>query len=156
MAITMKDVRAWLDPEEVNYEAAKQLGPEAIPFLMELVQGADLGLASKATYLASLIKTAHSSTVLEAAAARNEPVLRVAAASAMRNLPEMEAEKVLDRLKDDPDVGIRKTVVKSAERFRSLQVEAKLQQMAEKDPEPLIRELAGKTVQTIKRRRQAP
>ena len=85
MPITMEDVRAWLDADEIDYANAKELGPEAIPFLMELVQGGDLGLASKATYLASLIKTEQSAAVLEVAAARNEPVLRVAAASGIRN-----------------------------------------------------------------------
>lgn len=51
MSITMNDVRALLDPDEVDYSEAQKLGPEAIPFLMELVQGGDLGLASKAAYL---------------------------------------------------------------------------------------------------------
>ena len=65
MPITMKDVRAWLDADEVDYENAKKLGSAAIPFLMELVQGGDLGLASKATYLASMIKSEQSAAVLE-------------------------------------------------------------------------------------------
>ena len=34
MAITMKDVRAWLDPEEPNYAGAKSLGPAALLFLL--------------------------------------------------------------------------------------------------------------------------
>lgn len=75
-----------------HYTNAKALGPAAMPFLMELVQGGDLGLASKATYLASLIKTEQS----------------------------------------------------------------KLQQKAETDPEPFVRELAASTVQEMERKRQAP
>ena len=142
MPVTMKDVRAWLDADEVDYANAKKLGPAAIPFLMELVQGGDLGLASKATYLASLIKSDQSASVLETAAVRNEPVVRVAAASGIRNLAEDQAERVLDLLRSDPDAGIRKAAVKSAERFRSLQVAAKLQQMAEANPESFVRELA--------------
>jgi len=152
----MKDVRAWLDADEVDYANAKELGPAAIPFLLELVHSGDLGLASKATYLASLIKTEQSAAVLEAAAARNEPVLRVAAASGIRNLPEIQAERVVDILRNDPDAGIRKVVLKSAERFRSLEVEAKIQQMAATDPEPFVRELAASTVKEMKRKRQAP
>jgi HEAT repeat protein len=154
MPITMKDVRAWLDADEVDYANAKKLGPAAIPFLMELVQGGDLGLASKATYLASLIRSEQSVAVLETAAARNEPVLRVAAASGIRNLPEVQAERVLDLLRNDPDAGIRKVVLKSADRFRSPQVAAKLQQMAETDPEPFVRELAASTVKKMKRKRK--
>ena len=154
MPITMKDVRTWLDGDEVDYTKAKRLGSAAIPFLMELVQGGDLGLASKATYLASLIKSEQSAAVLETAAARNEPVLRVAAASGIRNLPEVQAERVLDLLINDPDAGIRKVTLKSADRFRSPQVVAKLQQMAETDPEPFVRELAASNVKKMKRRRK--
>lgn len=156
MSITMKDVRVWLDADEVDYVNAKELGPEAIPFLMELVQSEDLGLASKATYLASLIKTEQSVAVLEAAVARNEPVLRVAAASAIRNLPEIQAERLLDLFTTDQDAGIRKVLLKSAERFKSLEVEMKLQQMAKTDPEPFVRELATSVVKRMLKNRQAP
>ncbi len=152
MPITIRDVRAWLDAEEVDYANAKKLGPAAIPFLMELVKGGDLGLASKATYLASLIKSKQSVAVLEAAAARNEPVLRVAAASGIRNLTEGQAERVLDLLGNDPDVGIRKVVLKSAVGFKSPRLAAKLKEIAETDPEPFLRELAASTVKKMKRK----
>ena len=152
MSITMQAVRAWLDADEVDYANAKKLGSAAIPFLMELVQGGDLGLASKATYLASLIKSKQSADVLEAAAARDEPVVRVAAASCIRNLSQTRAEHMLDRMIDDPDVGIRKVALTSAVNLTSPKVAAKLQQMAETDPEPFVRELAASTVKTMKKR----
>lgn len=155
MAITMKDVRFWLDAEEPDYAGAKRkLGAAAVPYLLELVQGGDLGLASKATYLASMIKSEQSAAVLEAAAATNEPVLRVAAASGIRNLPKVQAERVLDLLRNDPDAGVRKVVLKSAVRLRSPQVAAKLQQMVETDPEPFVRELAASTVKEMKRKKK--
>jgi HEAT repeat protein len=153
MPLTMKDVHTWLDPDEVDYTKAKRLGPAAIPFLMELVQGGDLGLASKATYLASLIKSEQSAELLETAVARNEPVLRVAAAAGLRHLPENQAERVLDLLKNDPDAGIRKVLLKAVNRFRSPQMATKLQQMAETDPEPFIRELAESTIKQIQGKR---
>jgi len=154
MPITMKDVRTWLDAEEVDYNKAKTLGAAALPFLMELVQGGDLGLASKATYLTSLIKSPKSAAVLAKAAARSEPVVRVAAASAIRNLSEVQAGKLLDLLKDDPDAGIRKVMLKSAERLRSPKVAAKVQRMAKADPEPFVRELAASTVASMTRKRK--
>jgi HEAT repeat protein len=150
MAITMKDVRVCLDPDEVDYDSAKKLGPAAIPFLLELVKGGDLGLASKATYLASLIKSEQSAAVLEAAAKSKEALLRVAAASGLRNLSKVKAEKILDLLINDPDAGIRKVVLKSVDRFKSPQLAAKLQQMAEKDLEPFVRDLAARAVRTMK------
>ena len=150
MPVTMQDVRAVLDPEEVDYENAKRLGTAAIPFLMELVQGGDLGLASKATYLASLIEDEQSVVVLEAAAARNEPVLKVAAASGIRNLSVAHADRMLGLLKDDPDIGVRKVALQSAAKFKSPTIVAKLRQIAETDPEPILRDLAANTVKKTK------
>ena len=57
MSITMKDVRAQLDRDEPDYKEAAMLGQDAIPYLSELVKGPDAMLASKAAYLASLIKS---------------------------------------------------------------------------------------------------
>ncbi len=154
MPTTMKDVRAWLDADEVDYAGAKKLGPASIPFLTELVQGGDLGLASKATYLASLIKSPKSVAVLEAAAARNEPVLRVAAASGIRNLPQAQAERVLDLLIKDRDSGVRKVLLKSATGLKSPQVAAKLQEVAKEDEDPFVRELAASVVKKVKRQKK--
>lgn len=156
MRVTMQDVRAWLDAEEVDYVGASQLGPDAIPLLKELIQGADLALASKATYLVSLIRSEASAEALETAAASQESVVRVAAAAALRNLPEVQAERVLDRLIDDSDLGVRKVLLKSADRFKSPEIEERLQQVAETAQEPLIHELAIGAVDRIRSRRQAP
>jgi len=154
MATTMKQVRAWLEAEEVDYPGASKLGAAAIPFLKDLVKGGDLNLASKATYLVSLIKSTQSAAVLETAAASSEPLLRVAAASGMRNLPEKQALKVVDRLRKDADAGIRKVMLQSALRFRSPQMAAKLRQIATKDPEPFVRELAASVPQPQKRKKK--
>lgn len=154
MAITMMDVRFWLDPDEVDYTSAKRkLGSAAIPYLMELVRGADLGLASKATYLVSMIKSDQTPEVMKAAAKSSEPLLRVAAASGIRNLPSVQAVMMVDELIDDQDVGVRNVLVKSAARFRSRQMVARMQKMAEMDPEPFVRELAESTVRSMKSRR---
>jgi len=147
----MREVRAALDPEEVDYPKAKRLGAAAIPFLMELVQGGDLGLASKATYLASLIKNEQSVAVLEAAMAREEPVLKAAAASGIRNLSVAHADRILDRLKDDPDIGIRKVALQSAATFKSPTIVAKLRQIAKTEQEPILRDFAANAVKKTKK-----
>jgi len=142
MAITLMDVRARLEPDEVDYLSARKLGPQAIPFLMELVQGGDLALASKAAYLASMILSPRSAAVLEKAAASQEAVVRVAAASAIRNLSAADAEKVMDLMKNDPDAGVRKVVLKSVSLLKSRRLSMKAKNMAQEDPEPFIRDLA--------------
>jgi HEAT repeat protein len=151
MAITMKDVRAWLDPEEPNYAgAAKALGAAALPFLLELVRGGDLGLASKAASLASMIPSDKSVDVLEAAAATSEPVLRVAAAAGLGRLKPAHAERLLDRLKTDADPGVRKVMVQSAAKVRSPRVAAVLNELAASDPEPFVRERSATVLAAMK------
>ena len=143
MAITMQDVRVWLDPDEPNYAgAARSLGPAALPLLLELVRGGDLGLASKATSLASRIQSDKSVEVLAAAAATTEPILRVAAAGALHYLKPAHAERLLTALKTDPDPGVRKVMVKSAAQVKSPRAAALLKQMSAADPEPFVREKA--------------
>jgi HEAT repeat protein len=144
MAMTMNDVRAALDPDEPNCGRAKGLGPAALPFLLELVRGGDLGLASKATYLASLIPSDTSVRVIEAAAATNEPILRVAAASGLQNLKPTHAERVLKTLRHDADPGVRKVMVKSAAKVRSPRIAAALKQIAKSDPEPFVRDTTAR------------
>jgi HEAT repeat protein len=108
MAVTMEDVRAALDPEEPDYAEAAKLGPDALPHLEVLVNSGDTMLASKATYLASLIKDPRSADIVRMAANRDDPAMRVAAAAAASNLGASAASAVLVDLVGDPDPGVRK------------------------------------------------
>ena len=108
MAVTMDDVLAALDPEEPNYPKAAKLGPEALPHLDALVSSGDSMLASKATYLASMIKGADSGKVVAKAARSADPIVRVAAAAAASKLSDAGASDVLLDLVGDPDPGVRK------------------------------------------------
>jgi hypothetical protein len=150
MPVTMNDIRAWLTQDEVNYDEARKLGPDAVPLLMQLVHGGDLGLATKATYLASLIPGDASREVVMAAAARGESIVRVAAASAVRNLSATHAEQVLDALKHDRDVGVRKVLVHSLAGFKSPHLAAKVDEMAHQEKEQFLRDLAAKTAAQIR------
>jgi hypothetical protein len=107
MAVTMKQVRAVLDPEEPDYASGAALGPEALPHLDALVNAGDQMLASKAAYLASLIADPRSADVVQKAARSANPAVRVAAAAAAPNL-KAGGEEVLRGLAGDPDGGVRK------------------------------------------------
>jgi hypothetical protein len=108
MAVTMNDIRGALDPEEPDYQEAAKLGPDALPHLEVLVSSGDAMLASKATYLASLIKDAKSADIVRTAAHSTDPVVRVAAASAAANMPASGSSDILVDLVGDPDPGVRK------------------------------------------------
>ena len=102
MSITIQEVRRRIDLDELDYPAlAAELGAEALPHLQVLAEGRDAMLASKATYLASLIGGEQSVRILEAAVQRPEPEVRIAAASGVRNLHVADAEPFVDRLLED-------------------------------------------------------
>ena len=113
-AVTMAKVRALLDRDEPNYAEAAKLGAKAIPHLKTLVREGDPMLASKATYLASLIQSDRALEVVKAATESSDPVVRVAAGAAARNLPDAAADEVLALLSSDEDAGVRKAARKAA------------------------------------------
>jgi HEAT repeat protein len=108
MAVSMNQVRAALEPEEPDYAAAAQLGPDAIPHLQTLIQGGDPMLASKSVYLASLIRDERTADLVRQAAQQDDPIIRVAAASAAQNMDASTASEILAELVADDDPGVRK------------------------------------------------
>jgi HEAT repeat protein len=138
--VTMDLVRAQLDPEEPDYAQAAQLGQEAIPYLLELVEGNDPMLASKAAYLASVIGGDGAIDVLRVASRSPEDTVRVAAGAGLRNL-EVPAPLV-ERLLTDEDVGVRSTTLRSVVKNPSSRVRADVERVAASDPDPALRDLA--------------
>src|SRR6476469_3934396 len=147
MAVTMEQVRAYLDADEVNYSEAARLGSAALPHLQRLAQSPDVMLASKATYLASVIHGDLTPQILAEAGSRPEPAIRVAAASGVQHLAEQHAEPLVERLLNDDDVGVRKMAVRSAAALSSPAMRSHLERVAEGDPEPAIRDLATRAIQ---------
>ena len=119
MTVTREQVLAQLYPDEPDYEGAAQLGPEALPHLMQLIEEGDPDLASKATSLASVIDAAESIEAVDKAARSPDPVIRVVAAAALGNLSEMP-DPLAQGMLNDEDVGVRKLALRSLERQRPL------------------------------------
>jgi HEAT repeat protein len=145
MALSLNDVRARIDLDEIDYPAlAAALGPPALPHLQALVAGRNAMVASKAAYLAGLIGGPGAVAVVQAAAHRAEPEVRVAAASSLGNLAPSLVEGLAERLLGDAEVGVRKQAVKSVAGLRSPLLQKRVKEMAQKDPDTLIRSLATK------------
>jgi hypothetical protein len=116
-----------LASDEPEYgEVAELVTSSVIPRLTKLVQSADPLLAAKATYLASLSETGDVEGVILAAANRDEPMVRVAAAAAIGNAEEhhprmvggpeadaIERDQTLEALLNDPDPGVRRRASQS-------------------------------------------
>ena len=165
MAVTMKDVRAVLDPEEPHYSAAAQLGPDALPHLRKLAKAKNTLLASKATYLASLINHEGAVDVLQIAADRSEPEVRVQAAAAAKNMINAPARatadlvasqrvnlqapvrNILSSLLNDEDIGVRKVALRSVTDAGMQDLSDQVESLARNDPHEAIRSLATRFLQ---------
>jgi HEAT repeat protein len=128
MAVSMEDVRAALDPDEPDYQAAaSMLGEGAVSHLSALVEGEDPMLASKAAYLAGLIGGDDATAVVVAAAHHDDATVRVAAASSTEHLTDEETEAVLVDLVGDSDAGVRKLAHRALPDEPSEELEAALE-----------------------------
>ncbi|MBG6190532.1 HEAT repeat protein [Arthrobacter sp. CAN_A212] len=146
MSVTMEEVRAALDPDEVDYPEASRLGPEALPHLLTLVREAEPGLAAKAAYLAGAIDSAQSEEVVAAAAANDDARVRVAAAEAAAMLPPESASRVLGSLMLDDDQGVQKLSLRSVSTGLSAEVRDKVAEVSEGAPDPGLRKLAAEAL----------
>lgn len=154
--VTREQVRAVLDPDEPDYPRAARLGPNALPYLAELVTGPDTGLAAKAVYAASLIRDRRSSAVVRSGSASRHPEVRVAAASAAGNLTGSGGIDILNDLLIDSDSGVRETALKSIKPVINgpappSSAVARVRNMAARDPQPHIRELARETLLNVEK-----
>ncbi len=110
MVITLQQVLDKLNPDEPNYSEAAKLGPDALPYIEQIIKTADPMLASKAAYLTGLIKSRQSANVLKTASQSKHALVRIAAASTMQNLSPNDAKAILDILRDDQEPGVQKFV----------------------------------------------
>lgn len=149
MPVTMQDVRAALDPEEPDYVEAARLGAEALPHLEVLIRDEWPLLASKATYLASLVGGREADRILLEAARSSRAVVRVAAAAGARNLPAPDASDLLLVLLDDDDAGVRRKALKVASPGVRPEVLRKIEALATEDPDAGLRALSSEALQRL-------
>jgi HEAT repeat protein len=149
MPVTMEQVRFALLPEEPDYKAAAQLGPEALPLLHELVQGSDPELATKAASLAGLIDDPGASDVLHAAASSEHASARVAAAHATRQLSPQLAAPVLARLVADDDAGVRKVAINAVPESATPELRQALERVGQNDRHAPLRAMAREAAERV-------
>jgi HEAT repeat protein len=142
MPVTMQQVLASLWPDEPNYDAAKGLGPEALPHLAAIALGADLMLASKAVYLTGVIGGREAARILMEAAGNREVILRAAAAGALAHVRDIAYVPVLIRLLGDDNTDVRRVAIQSVPPELMPEIRGVLEKMAESDTDPSIRDLA--------------
>lgn len=148
MPATMEQVINQLDREEPIYTQAAQLGAEALPHLITLIQGGGLGLAAKAASLAGIINAAGSAAALEIAANHPEPVVRVAAAASARNLTSIPISLAMELL-NDSDAGVRKWTLKALEVHHPPGIRTKVEEITKNDPDVGLRDRAKQIINQL-------
>lgn len=147
MPITLEELRALLSSDEPDYAAIAQLlDPTAVTHLQTLARGPDVMLATKAVYAASLVPGPQSEAVVAEAADSSQPLIRIASASALANLPETSRNRVAEQLIDDADVSVKKLVIKSLSGPVTPRLRDRLDQLASAGETPMIRQLAQDTL----------
>lgn len=151
MPVTMNDVLTELDRDEPDYDRAARLGPEALPLLGDILAADDPMRASKAAYLAGLIRDPGAETTLQQAAGHRDARVRVAVAHTLANHEE-PSEDLLGRLLDDDDPGVRKLALRSTAARGSARLRDKVSAIADNDPEEHLRTMASGTGDEMDRR----
>jgi hypothetical protein len=138
-----------VSPDETDYAGAAVLDQSSVPDIDALVGGSELGLASKAVFLASLIEDPAATAVVTRAATSTEVPLRVASAAAARHLPEDVATRVLEDLARDPYPGVRKNAIESAGMVATDSLRQLLNDVAAADPVEELRDLGRSIVKRV-------
>jgi len=150
MAMTEQQLRFALSNEETQYEAiAAQLDESDLPKIAALANGPDTALATKAVYLASLLRgdQAHN-LVLQAARSPNE-LVRIASATALPNLPAGIRDRVAVELTEAPSPSIAKLVLQAVDQ-PSPALQQRLQSLQLNTDLPELRELTRLKLQNIR------
>jgi HEAT repeat protein len=153
MPITLDQVRSLLAPDEPDYAAAANLGPELLPHLKAFVDSGDDNYASKAAYLASLIDHDQAVEILRGAAKSPSPLVRAAAAGGIRSMTRPSAAGVLLALLEDRDAGVRKLAIESSAIRNNSALLAKIGHLSQRDPSPAIRLIASRALGEARARR---
>jgi HEAT repeat protein len=144
MPITLEELRELLSSDEPDYTAIGQmLDASAAPHLQTLARDPNVMLATKAVYAASLLPTPQSEAVVEQAAQSPEPLLRIASASAIANLPEESRNRLAERLISDDDISVKKLAIKAVSGPVTPQLRQQLDQLASSGETALLRQLAN-------------
>ncbi|OGB25973.1 MAG: hypothetical protein A3I66_09790 [Burkholderiales bacterium RIFCSPLOWO2_02_FULL_57_36] len=146
----MEQVREKLERIEPDYTEAATLGPDAMPFLEQLVNSDDPLFAPRAVHLASLIGGDNAVRLLLNAVRSPVTIIRVQAAAAARNLPNQDAESILLKALDDADSGVRNFALKSIKSMAAMPVaiQEKIRILSTSDPEQFIRESSSDLLKT--------
>ena len=140
-----------IDLDEPDYPSiVAKLSADDIPLLIELSKDPNLAIATKAISCLGLMNSEKAVVGIQAAVVSANPLLRVAAAHALKNSAAIpSAVMMIDKLLDDTDVGVRKFALKSVQHANIKSLKAKVQLMNAKESTELMKALSSEVFQKI-------
>jgi HEAT repeat protein len=136
----LRDRLSTIESDDATYEG---LGRDDVPSLVALLGDDEGWLAARAVHALSRIDDPRAHEAILAAASMPRLEVRVAAARAAGRLPVELSDGVLLGLLGDPEPAVRKFAVRSVSPRNGAAVRARVQELAEAEPNPRIRDLAG-------------
>lgn len=151
MPYTREELIKLIDLDEPDYPSIiKKLTKDDIPMLIELSKDPNLAIATKAISCLGMMNAEAAVTGIKSAVSSANPVLRVAAAHALRNSAALpSAVQLLDKLLDDQDIGVRKFALKAVNHANVTSLKAKVQLMNTKETTELMKTLSKEVFQKI-------
>ena len=149
MTMTMSELRAQLSSIEPTEETYAGIGPEEIGLLRELLDDGEAWMAARAVHALSRIDDPAAREALADAAAKPRMEVRVAVASAARDLPPETSDEVLPALLADDHAAVRKFAVGAVSARNSAAVREQVSALASTEPDDRVRELAGEKARTV-------
>ncbi len=131
MPHTKEEIIKMIDLDEPDYEQiVKKLSADDVPVLTELTKSTNVSIAVKAISCLGLMNSEKAVSGIQPAVSHPNPVLRVAAAHALRNAATVPAAvQLIDRLLDDADIGVRKFALKTVSHANISSLKNKVQAM---------------------------
>lgn len=155
MKYTLQDVQGFLLSEEPVYEEInKMLDNNALPLLDHIVKGDDVMMATKATYMASLLPSREAYAIVYYAAQHKDELLKLAAASSLPNLPPLYRVKIAGILLQEKDPAIQKLVLKAFldKPTKSLKIKGQVQDIVKQTSDEIIWALSDKILNPTKKK----
>lgn len=151
MSMNLDDVRTILSPDEASESHLERLDASAVPHLLTLAEGDDIALAVKATYALGEVPSDEGGRALLRLASSSDARIRIGAASSSRSFGADVHDPVLAALLADPDPGVAKSALRAVPARVSPALRGRIQERAQTDAEPALRELAAETLRRVDR-----
>lgn len=152
MPHTKEELIKMINLDEPDYERiVSRLTKDDIPLLTELSKDQNPAIATKAISCLGLMQTDKALSGLQDASKHPDPVIRIAAAQALRNMSKVPAAvNLLGSMLDDGDIGVRKFALKSVEHANISTLKEKVQKMSQHENNEHLKNLSGEVLQKLK------